>query len=120
MFAKSRTVAGAALAALAIVAASLPAVARDSQAPSYDSCYTLSVQRGSGPNMGGGTREHAQHKTFMDQCMSGKIVAGTQASPATAKPSAQARPAAAKLPADAYASTASPKRTSRQPAASAR
>jgi hypothetical protein len=118
MFAKSRTVAGAALAALAIVAASLPAVARDSQAPSYDSCYTLALQRGSGPNMGGGTREHAQHKAFMDQCMAGKIVAGT--SPAAAKPSTQASPAAAKLPADAYASTAAPKRTGRQPAASAR
>jgi hypothetical protein len=106
MIAKHRTVASAAaLAALAIVAASIPAAARDSQAPSFDTCYSLAVQRGSGPNMGGGIREHAQHKTFMDQCMAGKVVSATQASPA-----------AAKLPADAYASTVSAKRSHRHAA----
>ena len=110
MIAKPRTVASAAaLAALAIVAASIPAAARDSQAPSYDTCFTLAVERGSGPNKGGGAREHAQHRTFMEQCMAGKIVSSTQASPATAR-----------LPANAYASTVATKRSNRQPAASAR
>ena len=106
MIATPRTIAGAAaLVALASVATSLPAAARDSQAPSFDSCFTLAVERGSGPNKGGGAREHAQHKAFMDQCMAGKVVSATQASPA-----------AAKLPADAYASTVSAKRSHRHAA----
>jgi hypothetical protein len=103
MIAKPRTVAvAAALTAVFVAGAAIPAVA---ETPSYDTCFTLSLERGSGPDKGGGAREHAQHRTFMDQCMAGKIVGTPQASPANAK-----------LPADAHASTAAFKRVSRHSA----
>ena len=107
MIAKRRTVAvAAALTAFIVGSAAIPAAARDNQTPSFDSCYTLALERGSGPNMGGGNREHAQHKAFMDQCLAGKIPATPGASTS----------AAAKVPADAYALTLASKRISRQPA----
>lgn len=103
MIGKPRTVAvAAALTAFIVAGASVPAVA---ETPGYDTCFTLSVERGSGPDKGGGAREHAQHRTFMDQCLAGKI-AGT----------AQASPSAAKVPADAYALTVASKRFSRHSA----
>jgi hypothetical protein len=103
MIAKPRTVAvAAALAAVIVGSASIPAVA---ETPGYDSCYTLSIERGSGPNMGGGNKEHAQHKAFMDQCLAGKIAATPQANSSTVK-----------LPADAHASTVAFKRISRHSA----
>jgi len=103
MIAKPRTVAvAAALTALIVASVSIPAVARDNQAPGYDACFTLSLERGSGPNKGGGNKEHAQHKAFMDQCLAGKIPGTPEASPS-----------AAKLPADAYALNVASKRISR-------
>jgi hypothetical protein len=97
MIGKTRTVAvAAALTAFIVASASVPAVA---ETPSFDSCYTLSVERGSGPDKGGGAREHAQHRTFMDQCLAGKIAGAPQASPS-----------AAKVPADAYALNVASKR----------
>src|ERR1700730_5734089 len=71
----------AALTAVAIVGASIPAVAKDNQSPSFDTCFSLAVERGSGPNKGGGTKEHSQHKAFMDQCMAGKIPLTAEGSP---------------------------------------
>jgi hypothetical protein len=96
----------AALTAIAIVGASVPAVAKDNQSPSFDTCFSLAVERGSGPNKGGGTKEHSQHKAFMDQCMAGKIVVTPQTSAS-----------AVSVPANAYASTAASKRINRLPAA---
>jgi hypothetical protein len=102
MIAKPRTVAvAAALTAFIVGSAAVPAVA----APGYDACFTLSLERGSGPNKGGGAREHAQHKAFMDQCLAGTIPGAAEASPA-----------AARLPADAYALTVASKRISRHAA----
>jgi hypothetical protein len=103
MIAKFHTVTiAAAFAALAIAGASIPAAAADNQTPGFDNCFALAVERGSGPNKRGGTKEHSQHNTFMDQCMAGKIPF-----PAAASLSA------AKLPANAYALTVASKRINR-------
>jgi hypothetical protein len=108
MIAKTRMVAVAAtLTAFIVGSAAIPAVAQNTQTPGFDTCYTLSLERGSGPNMGGGNREHAQHKAFMDQCLAGKIPATPGASTS----------AAAKVPADAYALNVGSKRFSRRSAA---
>jgi hypothetical protein len=98
-----------ALTALAIVGAAIPAAARDTQTPGFDTCFALSVARGSGPNKGGGTKEHSQHDAFMEQCMAGKILVNPEASPSTAK-----------LPANTYASTVTSKRVKRDPASARR
>jgi hypothetical protein len=110
MAAKPNTLAIAAiLAALATPSVSIPAFAQVSQTPGYDACMSLSVQRGSGPNMGGGTKEDSQNKTFMTQCMAGKIPA-----------EAQANPSVARLPANTYASTVASKPINRRPASARR
>ena len=62
------------LAALAIPGAAIPAFAQ--QAPGWGACYAAAIERGSGPNKGGGTKEHSQHSGFMNQCMAGKIPLG--------------------------------------------
>src|ERR1700730_10092538 len=95
----------AAFTAVAIVGASIPAVAKDNQSPSFDTCFSLAVERGSGPNKGGGTKEHSQHKAFMDQCMAGKIAVTPQASAS-----------AVRVPANAYASTVASTRVNRHTA----
>src|SRR3977135_2807859 len=106
MVAKPHTVAiAAALTATAIAIASVPAVAKDKQTPGYDTCFELSVERGSGPAKGGDARKESQHKDFVEQCMAGKIPLST----------AEASPSATKLPANAYASTAASKRINRHP-----
>jgi hypothetical protein len=106
MVAKTNIVAVAGfLAAFVGAGVAVPAVAKDNQAPGFDACYTLSLERGSGPERGGGTKEHAQHKAFMDQCMEGKIPM-----------SAEAKPSALNVPANARASAAVPTRFNRQPA----
>lgn len=63
------------LAALATPGAAVPALAAQ-QTPAWGACYALAVERGSGPNKGGGSRERSQHNGFMDQCMAGKIPLG--------------------------------------------
>src|SRR3979409_583009 len=96
MFAKPHALAiAAALAAITIAAASIPAVAKDKQTPGYQTCFDLSVERGSGPAKGGDARKESQHKDFVAQCMAGKILLSP----------AEARRFAAKLPANTYAST---------------
>ena len=107
MVAKPHTLAIAtALTAIAIAAASIPAVAKDKQTPGYQTCLELSVERGSGPAKGGDARKESQHKEFVEQCMEGKIPLSTT----------EANHSAAKLPANAYAATVTSKRTNRHPA----
>jgi hypothetical protein len=110
MIAKSNTFAVAGvLAALVTAAATAPAAAKD-PAPSYEACYSLAIDRGAGPNKGGGTKEHSQHNSFMDQCMTGKLpMAATSTSTATSTPSV------ANLQGNTFASTASSKHVNRRP-----
>jgi hypothetical protein len=92
---KSNTIAVAAiLTALATSGVTVPAFAKDNQAPGFDTCFALSVERGSGPNKGGGTKEDSQNKAFIAQCMAGKIPGNLAANPSVAK-----------LPANAHASS---------------
>jgi hypothetical protein len=80
MIGKPKTVAIAAvLIAIATSGISVSAFAKDNQSPEFDACFTLAVERGSGPNKGGGTKEHSQHNAFMEQCMTGKIPLNSQA-----------------------------------------
>jgi hypothetical protein len=101
------------LAALVTAAATLPAAAKDNTAPGYETCYSLAIDRGAGPNMGGGNKEHSQHKAFMDQCMSGKLPMTAGSTPSVAK--AQSTPSVAGLQGNAYASTASSRHINRRP-----
>jgi len=79
-------------AALATAGAAIPAFAAP-HAPTWDACYSLAVERGSGPNKGGASRQASQHKGFMDQCMAGKIPlsAGPVASAASSPTRGRAR-----------------------------
>ena len=98
MVTKPNTVAIAAiLAALATPGVAIPAFARDNQTPTWDTCFTLAVERGSGPDKGGGDKVLSQYKAFMDQCMAGKI-------PVSADANADASASGVKLPARAHAS----------------
>ena len=63
----------AVLAAVAMTSIAVPAFAQTKATAGWDTCYAAAIERGSGPNRGGGTKEHSQHKAFMDQCMAGKI-----------------------------------------------
>jgi hypothetical protein len=106
MITKPNTLAIAAiLGALAIPGVAVPAFARDNQTPTWDACYALSVERGSGPNKGGGDKSLSQYNRFMDECTAGKIPLGTDANAS-----------AGKLPAGARASTVAPKRINGHPA----
>src|SRR5215471_18871629 len=74
MVAKPDTVRIAAIfAVFATCSVAIPAFARDYQTPTWDTCYTLAVERGSGLDKGGGDKALSQNKAFMDQCMAGKI-----------------------------------------------
>src|SRR3984893_18845752 len=100
MMTKPNTLAIAAiLAALATSGVAIPAFARDNQAPTWDACYALSVERGSGPNKGGGDKVLSQYNRFMDECTAGKIPLG-----------ADANASAGTLPAGSAASTVAPPR----------
>src|SRR5262249_41967457 len=91
MISKSNTVAIAAvLAVLATPAVTIPAFARASQAPTWDTCFTLAVQRGSGPNKGGSEKVMSQYTNFMDQCVAGRIPLSADASNPAAKSPARA------------------------------
>ena len=95
MITKPNTIAIVAiLAALATSGAAPPAFARDNQTPRFDSCFLLSVERGSGPQKGGGDKELSQHRAFMQQCMAGKIPVNLEANYSVVQ-----------LPANAHAST---------------
>ena len=110
MITKPNTVAIAAiLAALATPGVAIQAFARDNQTATWDACYALAVERGSGPNKGGGDKVLSQYNAFMDQCMGGKIPLGADAN------AADANAAAGKLPAGARASTVVPKRINGHP-----
>jgi hypothetical protein len=74
MLTKTNTVAiGVILTALATFGVASPAFAKDNQTPTWDACYALAVERGSGPNKGGGDKVLSQYNAFMDQCLAGKI-----------------------------------------------
>jgi hypothetical protein len=110
MVTKPNTVAIAAiLAALATPGVAIPAFARDNQPPTWDACYALALERGSGPNKGGGDKVLSQYNAFMDQCMGGKIPLGADANAADANASV------VKLPAGTHASTAASKRVNGHP-----
>ena len=47
-------------------------------APSYDTCESLAVRRGSPPGQGGSTYTETQFNAFMNQCLSGKIPLSTR------------------------------------------
>ena len=91
MITKPNTVAIAAIvAALATPGAVIPAFARDNQTPAWDACFTLAVERGSGPDKGGGDKVLSQYKAFMDQCVVGKIPFSTDVNASVVKLPAQA------------------------------
>jgi hypothetical protein len=60
-------------AALAGPSLSNPAFAGGNQRPGFDTCYALSVERGSGPDKGGDVHMHEEHERFMHECMAGEI-----------------------------------------------
>jgi hypothetical protein len=95
----------AVLVTLATAGITVPAFAQTKATPSWDTCYSLSVERGAAPGRGGGTNAERQHNAFMDQCLAGKI-------PLTAEGSLPAR-----LRGGAFASDSVPKHTSRRRAA---
>src|SRR5215469_9679414 len=91
MMTKPNTIAIAAvLAALAAPGLSIPAFARAGQGPTWDTCFTLAVERGSGPNKGGSEKVMSQYTNFMDQCLAGKIPLSADASTPVAKSLARA------------------------------
>jgi len=74
MVTKPNTVAIAAIvAALATPGVAIPAFARANQTPTWDTCFTLAVERGSGPNKGGSDKVMSQYNRFMGECLAGKI-----------------------------------------------
>jgi len=79
MITRPNTVAIAAVvAALAMPGVAVPAFARDN-APAWGTCYSVAVERGSGPDKGGGTKVMSQYKRFMDECLAGQIPLGPEA-----------------------------------------
>jgi uncharacterized membrane protein len=96
----------AVLAAVATTSIAVPAFAQTKATAGWDTCYAAALERGSGPNRGGGTKEHSQHKAFMDQCMAGKVPLTAERSPPAATPLG-----------GAFASASLPKHVSRHRAA---
>ncbi len=92
MLTKANTVAiTAIIAALAAPAVAVPAAARVNQTPAWDTCFTLAVERGSGPNKGGSEKVMSQYEEFMGQCLAGKIPLSAGESASAAKSAARAR-----------------------------
>jgi len=91
MITKPNSVAVAAIvAALAIPTVAAPAFARDSHAgPTWDACYSLAVERGSGPGRGGSENNKGgamgQYVRFMDECLAGKIPLGADPNGSSAR-----------------------------------
>jgi len=95
MITKPNTVAIAAIvSALAIPGVAVPAFARAKQAPTWDTCYALAVERGSAPGRGGSENNKGggmgHYIRFMDECQAGKIPLGPEANAAVVKSSARA------------------------------
>ncbi len=81
MITKPNTVAIVAIvAALATPGVAVPAFARTNQTPTWDACFALAVERGSGPNRGGSEKVMSQYTRFMAECQVGKIPPGPTAS----------------------------------------
>jgi hypothetical protein len=78
------------LAALATPGVTIPAFARDNQTPTWEACFNLAVERGSGPDKGGGDKVLSQYNRFMGECLAGKIPLGTDANASVAKSPARA------------------------------
>jgi uncharacterized membrane protein len=92
----------AVLATLATAGITVPAFAQAKATPRWDTCYSLSVERGAAPGRGGGTNADAQHNVFMDQCLARKIPLAAEGSPP------------ARLQGGAFASASVPKHKSRR------
>jgi hypothetical protein len=71
----------AVLATLATAGITVPAFAQTKATPSWDTCYSFSVERGAAPGRGGATTADSQHNAFMDQCLAGKIPLTAEGSP---------------------------------------
>lgn len=80
------------VAALAAPGVAIPAFARDNQTPTWEACFNLAVDRGSGPDKGGSDKVMSQYNRFMGECLAGKIPLGPDVN------------ASAKSPARAHAS----------------
>jgi uncharacterized membrane protein len=61
----------------------VPAFAQTKATPSWDTCYSLSVERGAVPARGAGTNAAAQHNAFTDQCLAGENSADGGEEPAS-------------------------------------
>ena len=91
MVTKSNTVVTAAIvAALATPGVAVPAFARINQTPTWDTCYALAVERGSGPGMGATSNPMKQYEVFMKECLAGKIPLSDGATASVAKSLARA------------------------------
>lgn len=91
MVTKSNTVVIAAIvAALATPGVAIPAFARNNQTPTWDTCYALAVERGSGPGMGATSNPMKQYQVFMNECLAGKIPLSADASTPMATSQARA------------------------------
>src|SRR5258706_507752 len=91
MSTKPNTIAVAAiLAALATPGVTVPAFARDNQTPTWESCFNLAVERGSGPDKGGSDKVMSQYNRFMAECLAGKIPLNTDVNASEAKSPARA------------------------------
>jgi len=91
MSTKPNTIAVAAiLAALATPGVTIPAFARDNQTPTWEACFNLAVERGSGPDKGGGDKVMSQYNRFMGECLAGKIPFSADANASVAKSPARA------------------------------
>ena len=65
-----------AIAATMVVASTTPtfAVTRNyNPTPSYNTCETLSIERGVAPGRGVGSNPEGQHNAFLRQCLAGEI-----------------------------------------------
>ena len=59
--------------AFALATASGALAATKSPAPSFDACHALSIQRGASPGQGNPGNPYIHYKTFIRQCLEGKI-----------------------------------------------
>jgi hypothetical protein len=91
MTTKPNTVAVAAiLGALATPGVTVPAFARDNQAPTWEACFNLAVERGAGPSSGPGDKVMSQYNRFMAECLAGKIPLSGDVNAPVARSSARA------------------------------
>jgi len=94
MITKPNIVAIAAVVA-AFIIPSVPASAKITQPlPTWDTCFTLAVERGSGPGRGASENNEGgamgQYHRFMNECLAGKIPLSDGASASAGKSPARA------------------------------